>query len=224
MDKFTLILAVVLPMIPAFLLFKFLPKSQAGVEGPFKGLQIKLGGAFAAYFIIFIALYYLYVEPDYSNKITSMENQILYLEASNKKLQKSLGDQCEIWTIKGKVLDNAGIPVKDEFTPEVVFVPEQNRVSNGKFESKFLVNTERVTYKNFPDIYLRANKYKTSQPLDLDFDANNFRIENEEFIIDTANNIVNLKTPVQLSKIIEANNNSLKSENNYLITEEPDNE
>ena len=46
-----------LPLVPSFLLFKLLP-SQATVSGPFKGLRINLGGAFAGYFALFIALWY----------------------------------------------------------------------------------------------------------------------------------------------------------------------
>jgi hypothetical protein len=45
-----MLLVLLLPLIPAFVLFRFLP-SSANVEGPFKGLTIKLGGAFAGYFV-----------------------------------------------------------------------------------------------------------------------------------------------------------------------------
>lgn len=47
----TLASIVLLPIFPAYLLFKALP-SQAGVAGPFQGLQLKLGGAFAGYFVV----------------------------------------------------------------------------------------------------------------------------------------------------------------------------
>lgn len=49
-DTEYMLLVLLLPLIPAFLLFRFLP-SCANVEGPFKGLKIKLGGAFAGYFV-----------------------------------------------------------------------------------------------------------------------------------------------------------------------------
>lgn len=51
-----------IPTIPAFLLFKALP-TQAEATGPFAGLNIKLGGAFAGYFLIFLALAYLVPKP-----------------------------------------------------------------------------------------------------------------------------------------------------------------
>lgn len=49
-DTEYMLLVLLLPIIPAFLLFRFLPAS-ADVSGPFQGLKIKLGGAFAGYFI-----------------------------------------------------------------------------------------------------------------------------------------------------------------------------
>ena len=39
-----------LPLVSAFVLFRFLP-SSANVDGPLKGLTIKLGGAFAGYVV-----------------------------------------------------------------------------------------------------------------------------------------------------------------------------
>ena len=47
--------AILLPFIPAFILFKELP-SDASVSGLFQGLKLKLGGAFAGFFAIFVAL------------------------------------------------------------------------------------------------------------------------------------------------------------------------
>lgn len=67
-----LLLIVLIPIIPAFIFFKFLP-GQADVDGPFKGLKIKLTGAFAGYFLIFIILIYiikpLLISTNYSEKI-----------------------------------------------------------------------------------------------------------------------------------------------------------
>jgi hypothetical protein len=50
-----LALSVVLPLLPAFILFKFLP-STGDVSGPLKGLNVKFGGAFGAYLVVFLAL------------------------------------------------------------------------------------------------------------------------------------------------------------------------
>jgi hypothetical protein len=54
---------ILLPLIPAFILFWAIP-SDASVSGPFKGLKLKLGGAFAGYFVLFIALQTFFPAPE----------------------------------------------------------------------------------------------------------------------------------------------------------------
>lgn len=59
-DQLIVLAAIVLlPIIPAYLLFKLLP-SKADVTGPFQGYKVALGGAFAGYIVltVFIATYY----------------------------------------------------------------------------------------------------------------------------------------------------------------------
>lgn len=48
-----LLIILLLPMIPAFLLYKIIP-SRTDISGPFQGLQIKLGGAFGGYFLLLL--------------------------------------------------------------------------------------------------------------------------------------------------------------------------
>ncbi|MEY2493933.1 MAG: hypothetical protein QOJ45_425 [Verrucomicrobiota bacterium] len=48
--------AILLPVIPAILLFKILPASTTDVSGPFKGLQVKLGGAVGIYFLLVLII------------------------------------------------------------------------------------------------------------------------------------------------------------------------
>ena len=50
-----LTMLVLLPLVPAFVLFKTLP-AEASAEGPFKGLKIKLSGGFAGYFLVLLLL------------------------------------------------------------------------------------------------------------------------------------------------------------------------
>lgn len=51
-----LALVILLPMAPAFVLFRALP-STASVTGPLQGLDLKLGGAFAGYFALLILVF-----------------------------------------------------------------------------------------------------------------------------------------------------------------------
>jgi hypothetical protein len=54
-DLLILLTVVLLPIIPAWLLYRFLP-STGKVDGTWKGTQIKFGGAFAGYFVLFLTL------------------------------------------------------------------------------------------------------------------------------------------------------------------------
>lgn len=45
---------ILIPVVPAYLLYKYLPPGQTEVGGPFKGLDIKLSGAFAGYFLVLL--------------------------------------------------------------------------------------------------------------------------------------------------------------------------
>jgi hypothetical protein len=53
-DNFYLTLAAILliPIIPAYILYKFLPASETDVSGPYQDLSLKLKGAFAGYFLL----------------------------------------------------------------------------------------------------------------------------------------------------------------------------
>jgi|GEM_PF-3502066 hypothetical protein len=78
------VLITLLPLIPAYILFKFLP-SESFVSGPFKGLQVNFSGATAIYFIIFLTI------------LTT--SQLWKLEAQNKLDLKNY----EVWKVEGKL-------------------------------------------------------------------------------------------------------------------------
>ena len=50
----TIIILVLLPMVPAVFIFQKFPEGDVRTTGPFKGLNLKLRGAFAAYFIVLL--------------------------------------------------------------------------------------------------------------------------------------------------------------------------
>ena len=69
-----LTVAILLPLVPAFLLFKLLPAS-ADVSGPWQGLQLKLGGAFAGYFLlVLVILGFTRTMPSY--EVWTVEGQL----------------------------------------------------------------------------------------------------------------------------------------------------
>jgi len=52
-----IVVTVILPILPAYILYKNLPIGKTIVRGPFKGLDIQLTGAFAGYFLIMLVVF-----------------------------------------------------------------------------------------------------------------------------------------------------------------------
>lgn len=68
-DLSYMLLILLLPVVPAFVLFRFLP-SSATAEGPLKGLNIKLGGAFAGYIVAVLVAWQIadsLLQPNWSD-------------------------------------------------------------------------------------------------------------------------------------------------------------
>lgn len=56
-DIVLITIAILLPIAPAYILYKALPpEKESTVSGPFKGLMIKLSGAFAGYFLLVLTI------------------------------------------------------------------------------------------------------------------------------------------------------------------------
>jgi hypothetical protein len=81
----TLAFILLLPLVPAFLLFKLLP-STAVVDGPLQGLRIDLSGAFAAYFALVV----------------------LVLSTHSVWNPPPVPPASQVWTVSGRVTDNEG--------------------------------------------------------------------------------------------------------------------
>lgn len=68
--------AILIPITPAYILYKALP-SQAKVEGPFQGLNIRLGGAFAGYFLLVLLIFgFHYSQPKNQYEVWEVQGQI----------------------------------------------------------------------------------------------------------------------------------------------------
>ncbi len=73
---------ILLPMIPAILIYWLFPDNKVAVSGPFAGLTVKASGAFAAYLVVFAAVY-LALVPVTRDYIVHMRR--------------------EFWTVKGDI-------------------------------------------------------------------------------------------------------------------------
>jgi hypothetical protein len=130
-------LVVLLPVIPAYILYKALP-SGTKVNGPFKGLNIQLTGAFGGYFIValltgsFITSY-TYLKPKY-----------------------------ELWTVEGKIqLKEGGFDPEDTI---ITIKPPDQFLSpkSGRFViDKVPLGKELGTKK--PSLIIQKEGYKLSE-------------------------------------------------------------
>src|SRR5438128_4742058 len=94
-DNFFLILAAILiiPVIPAFIIYKFLPSSDTDVSGPYQGLSLKLKGAFAGYFLLVIvglALQYTVMNNRQQKQIESLSRDATQKDTTISQLQAQL--------------------------------------------------------------------------------------------------------------------------------------
>jgi hypothetical protein len=88
-------IALFLPIVPAFIFYKFLP-AKADVSGPLQGLQIKLAGAFAGYFVLFFLVFF---SP------------------------RPVAEPFEIWTVMGRVGSDSPILKDDEIVVSLIPPP-----------------------------------------------------------------------------------------------------
>ncbi len=110
-DNFYLALAAILllPIIPAYIIYKFLPESETNVEGPYKKLNLKLKGAFAGYFLLVLlslGLQYVVMTSKEGKQIEQLTQAI----NDSSKLMHDYRSQIEAsknpvidWKIKGFV-------------------------------------------------------------------------------------------------------------------------
>jgi len=93
-------LVILLPLVPAFLLFWKLP-SRADVTGPLQGLNLKLGGAFAGYFALLLLVF-------------STHN--IWNPPPTR----------QVWEVRGAVADEAGTAVRALTPTDIGLMPVRN--------------------------------------------------------------------------------------------------
>jgi len=98
---YVLAAVLLLPLVPAFLLYKFLP-SKTNVSGPFKGLNLKLTGAFGGYFLLVvtaIGVFFPLLKNEQA-KIIEQQNEKI------KQLENSISNHQQ-WVMKGNIVSTS---------------------------------------------------------------------------------------------------------------------
>lgn len=152
-STFVYVLSVILlvPLVPALILYKFLP-SKTNVAGPFKGLNLKLSGAFGGYFLLVLIAAGIFF-PLLKNE---QQKRIEMLEAELSRLKDEKGSHQQ-WKMEGSIVSSAPNETR-------VFFDEKGTefFSTGDFRVKFTCELENGE----PDlpkaicIYNRLDGYK----------------------------------------------------------------
>jgi hypothetical protein len=181
---YTLLFILLIPLIPAMLLYTFLP-SKTAVDGPFKGLNIKLSGAFSGYFLlVLIAISIsIMVGKSQNKKLHEQVNQLTQkLEETNLNY--------EDWEISGKV-DVENPPLTTIFSNVDKAQPD----NSGIFRTKVLVEKNRSKL-NMLCFYHQSGKYKILN-LNKDFPPDD--VANYDISVDSINKRVKIKKTIAIN-------------------------
>ena len=137
---------VLVPLLPAFLLYKFLPPGRTEVGGPFKGLDIKLSGAFAAYFLV----------------VLIMTSLLVFLIRTKPAPPCPIcptppATQYEVYTVTGKVdLERVPDSGKIDYRQLTLSLapPERTVKPDGSFSFQIPVRPGQSGQPEFPDLII----------------------------------------------------------------------
>jgi hypothetical protein len=172
-----LLLIILVPLLPAFILFRYLPESTAEVSGPLKGFNLKLSGAFAGYFVA----------------------ALLSWQVVASLLQPVWFDN---WTLNGKVIlnDPAG-----HASPVGTLVMVKGPASDVDLSGALNIQQIPITRDHgtgYPRLVVMFSGYQSvTVPLDPDekhlatYGGNNY-----EVVFDKTNHSISIKQPIVLSK------------------------
>jgi hypothetical protein len=136
-------ITVLLPIVPAYLLFRVLP-STGGLKGKLHGMEIKLGGAFAGYFAVLLLIFY--------------EHNIIFAPPPPPV--------AFVWHLSGQVLDEKGTAV-DLDTKDFQFAPPTVQTfHDGNFTLTIPTEPEQGGGTRFPLLVISHNRYSLKVPLD----------------------------------------------------------
>lgn len=187
------------PILPAFIFFKFLP-SKADASGPFQGLEIKLGGAFAGYFLILMLSY---------SRITGMLNRA----------------EAQKWIVTGSVA-LADAADKPQMVSLVVHPPNPSVEPTGHFALELLLPTADSEASDSPHILVSCEGYQlVSVPIvtaGSGKPSSPYKGQNFELKIDAEQHRIEVVQPIRLEKEPSQQYNSSRP-NTTLVAVEPPN-
>ena len=210
-------LVIILPLLPAILIYKLLPHSQSDATGPFQGLKIKLGGAFGGYFITALLMLVVFktIKPtswdeanrkaqELNQKLNDAQSTLQQAQNSSSELAKQLDklkadyDRAQeeikhykVWKVSGTV--HAGKDPQHKLTISVHPPPSIN--ADGRF-SVLVVESKGVPTPDFPSLQLDEDGYY-SQPVYL---VKSDDVDTYEIVPDDEHHTIEVKKPISLTE------------------------
>lgn len=133
-----LAMVVLLPIVPAYLLFKLLPKTDGWVGGMFQGLEFKFSGAFAGYLMV-LWVVHGYLPPN----------------------------DFEIWTVEGKVALDGDPRDYDDVRIFLSPNDREAANGSGRLHFGFIRTRNGAASNPLPTILVEAEGYELT-PVDLE--------------------------------------------------------
>jgi hypothetical protein len=199
MDTYNLMLTLasvlIIPLIPALIIYKYLP-SKTAVKGPFKGLNINLTGAFGGYFLLVIIALGLTYNAIYNQNKDKLKESLITIDHLNARID---GLNAGILAEKNKYRNWIVIGQLDSKTPELtkIFIDEENISINalGKFKASIIAKTDDNNRVRLPGAVCFFNQQEGYSVVDLstrdkvEIDSISGQISIRE--------VIKLKTPVR---------------------------
>lgn len=198
---YVLAAVMLLPLIPAFLLYKFLP-SRTSVGGPFKGLNIKLTGAFGGYFLLVITAIGIFF-PLLKNeqaKIIEQQNQRI------KELENTMNSRQQ-WIMKGYIVSTSPKQTKVFFDQTGT-----NFWETGEFSMNFDADL-RAGKPVLPKALCIFNKEDGYKVLNLSRDFKSDDIKNFGINFDDSAHLIKIDSAIDIQSKAKA---KIEIENNLL--------
>jgi hypothetical protein len=170
------LIVVLVPMFPAWMFFKFLPKNAATVNGKWYGLEIKLTGAFAGYFVLFAAIFWetkshMVVQPEVATGV--------------------------LWQVVGQISPNSQISADNQIIADTD-PPSGHVLDNGVFEIDF----RKGDKDQFPNIRLTCKPDGTFKPITIPLDEKFDKIKQDYRVTkDAKKHLINIDDPVTIVKV-----------------------
>ena len=210
-DNFYLALSFILllPLIPALIIYKFLPETsgerrdelggETGSIGPLKNLSWKLKGAFAGYFLLVIVggvLQYYQANNDQQKQIDNLTQRLKFSSDTIKILKLNLiasANPVVDWHIKGIVK-----PGEKEGTRFFFDDGTSTKAPDGAFEliKRSLTSQGKATPPKWVCIYNPATGF---QVVSLNRELNHPDIETFSVAFDDSNHTILIRKPIDIN-------------------------